>query len=314
MSFHRVSWAALPADVRSSVEERLQAPVRSATTASGGFGHQLASVLTLPGGQSVFIKAIPRTDPLAVDLVIEAAALTALAGTTLAPRLRHKFEVSGWIVLLIEFVPGIHLDLSPGSTGVTALLTALEDLVARSAAAAFASAASTAAATMGWMQGWKRLASSPPPDLDPWARDHLEHLCALEAAWLLHAAGDRAVHGDLRSDNMLQSPDGRVVLIDWAHACAGPACMDLASLAPQLVRAGWDPIEVVALLNNHPATRGEQPAVWALLAALTGYWEHASRQPEPPRACGLRTYQQSAAAAGRALLASHPSLCDRGAS
>ncbi|GGU90429.1 hypothetical protein GCM10010182_01260 [Actinomadura cremea] len=39
-----------------------------------------------------------------------------------------------------------------------------------------------------------------------------------------------------------------------------------------------------------------------VLAALTGYWERNSPNPEPAKATGPRRYQHGASAAGRALL------------
>ncbi|NUU24898.1 MAG: hypothetical protein HOV68_25840 [Streptomycetaceae bacterium] len=93
------------------------------------------------------------------------------------------------------------------------------------------------------------------------------------------------------------------VLVDWAHACLGPAWADLTTLAPQLVLAGHTAPDIADLLIAHHLTAGNLEGAQALLAGLTGHWERASRQPEIARAPGLRAYQHRAAAAGRAILA-----------
>ncbi|MFG3026549.1 hypothetical protein ACGFZQ_50115 [Streptomyces sp. NPDC048254] len=87
--------------------------------------------------------------------------------------------------------------------------------------------------------------------------------------------------------------------MDWAHASRGPACIDAASLAPQIVLAAHAPANIARLLRDHPAT------TTAFLAALTGHWHRNAHQPAPPAPTGLRAYQQRAAAAGLALLDYH---------
>ncbi|WP_406486004.1 hypothetical protein [Streptomyces phaeochromogenes] len=80
------------------------------------------------------------------------------------------------------------------------------------------------------------------------------------------------------------------------------ACIDAASLAPQLVLAGHAPADIARLLRDHPATADSPDTTTAFLAALTGHWHRNARKPAPPGAPGLRAYQQRAAAAGLALL------------
>ncbi|MER6959970.1 hypothetical protein [Streptomyces sp. NPDC000618] len=86
--------------------------------------------------------------------------------------------------------------------------------------------------------------------------------------------------------------------MDWAHATTGPACIDAASLAPQLILAGQTPADIAGLLRDHPATVGSPDTTTAFLAALTGHWHRNARKPAPP---GLRAYQHRAAAAGLVL-------------
>ncbi|MEK8141529.1 hypothetical protein NKH18_00025 [Streptomyces sp. M10(2022)] len=88
--------------------------------------------------------------------------------------------------------------------------------------------------------------------------------------------------------------------MDWAHATTGPACIDAASLAPQLILAGHAPADVARLLRDHPPPpptrtpprRSSQPS------PATGTATPARPHPGA-RGCA---YQHRAAAAGLALL------------
>ncbi|CAM5658407.1 hypothetical protein GCM10010261_62260 [Streptomyces pilosus] len=156
--------------------------------------------------------------------------------------------------------------------------------------------------TTATLHGWNNLLADPPADLAPAARAHLPQLTELEAAWPALAHGDRIVHGDLRADNMVRDHHAGVTFVDWAHASLGPACIDAASLAPQLILAGHTPADIARLLRDHPATANSPDTTTAFLAALTGHWHRNARKPTPPGAPGLRAYQHRAAAAGLALL------------
>jgi aminoglycoside phosphotransferase (APT) family kinase protein len=161
---------------------------------------------------------------------------------------------------------------------------------------------STTPSTAAALHGWDELLSDPPADLAPTARAHLPQLAELEAAWPALAHGIRIVHGDLRADNMIRDHDRGVTFVDWAHATTGSACIDAASLAPQLVLAGHAPADIARLLQDHPATADSPDTTTAFLAALAGHWHRNARKPAPPGAPGLRAYQHRAAAAGLALL------------
>ncbi|MCZ1004187.1 hypothetical protein O1M63_49675 [Streptomyces mirabilis] len=79
-----------------------------------------------------------------------------------------------------------------------------------------------------------------------------------------------------------------MTFVDWGHATTGPACIDAASLASQLVLAGHAPADIARLLQDHSATADSPDTTTAFLAALTGHWHRSARQPAPPGAPGLR--------------------------
>ena len=78
-----------------------------------------------------------------------------------------------------------------------------------------------------------------------WAAAHGSVVTAAEA--LPVAGGDCLVHGDVRSDNLCLQPDGRIRLVDWAHAGVGSPHHDLVTFLPTLrLEGGPRPSSVLA--------------------------------------------------------------------
>ncbi|GHE51311.1 phosphotransferase family protein [Streptomyces capitiformicae] len=298
----RLRWTDVPVPLRARLEDALGAPVTAAVTPSGGFGHQLAAALRLASGRRVFVKAAPDDDPLTAANLHEATVLGALPPDAPAPDLLGIHRAADWTAVVIAHLDGPHPDLSRASGDAGQTWALLDKLTSSPAPAAYAAAVSTSPSTAAVLHGWDELISAPPADLAPAARAHLPQLAELEAAWPALAHGDRIVHGDLRADNMVRDHHLGVTFVDWAHATTGPACIDAASLAPQLVLAGHAPADIARLLRDHPATGTSPDTTTAFLAALTGHWHRNARKPAPPGAPGLRAYQHRAAAAGLALI------------
>ncbi|MFF2520313.1 phosphotransferase family protein [Streptomyces sp. NPDC058086] len=298
----RLQWTDVPPPLRARLEDALGTAVTDAVTPAGGFGHQLAAALRLAGGRRVFVKAAPDDDPLTAANVHEAAVLDALPPGAPAPELLGIHRAAGWTAVVMAHLDGPHPDLSPASADAGQTWALLDNLTSSPAPGPYAAAVSTAPSTAASLHGWDELLSDPPADLAPAARDRLPQLAELEAAWPVLARGDRIVHGDLRADNMVRDHHLGVTFVDWAHATTGPACLDAASLAPQLILAGHTPADISRLLHEHPDTARNPDTTTAFLAALTGHWHRNARKPAPPGAPGLRTYQHRAAAAGLALL------------
>ena len=87
------------------------------------------------------------------------------------------------------------------------------------------------------LNGWSIVASDPGPFLAlricaaEWLDEALPLL--LEAERTAPTAGDQLVHLDVRSDNMCFS-NGRMVLVDWNHACCSNGLLDVAAWLPSL--------------------------------------------------------------------------------
>ena len=140
---------------------------------------------------------------------------------------------------------------------------------------------------------WRRLADGQASD-DPrlvsklW-RGHLAALAALEGGWAALAAGETAVHFDMREDNLLLTEDGQVLVCDWNWLSLAAPWVDLVGL---LISVHGDGLDADALLADHPLTRDvPSRAVDAFLAALGGYFTEAAGQPVLPHSPWIRTHQ-----------------------
>ena len=93
--------------------------------------------------------------------------------------------------------------------------------------------------------------------------------------------GDALVHLDVRSDNVLIEPTGRVVLVDWPHACIGAPWLDLVVMLPSMALEGGGEPEELLVRSGLDAPRD---AVDAVVAALAGYL-HRARAVRTHRGC-----------------------------
>jgi aminoglycoside phosphotransferase (APT) family kinase protein len=146
------------------------------------------------------------------------------------------------------------------------------------------------------------VATNPPADLDDWTKANLDRLDAMARRGIGALAGDRIVHRDIRSDNVLIRPDGRVVLVDWPWAALGPAWFDTALLLVEVCTTGGH--DVPALLAE-TAHRHQVPEadIYGVLAAVAGYCRYSTALPAPPSIPNVRAFQRTQADALVALLA-----------
>jgi aminoglycoside phosphotransferase len=288
---HRLGWAELPDTVRRSVEAAAGSAVVAAASQPGGFSPGVAARLRLADGRRVFVKAAGAgQSPQAVDFYRrEAGVAGRLPARVAAPRLLWSGGGEDWAALVFEDVDG-HTPPLPWRPGDwrrvhDALVTLARDLTPSPVDLA------PIAADPALFSGWRSLAADPAlaARLDPWARDNVDRLAALEAGWPAAAAGDTLVHGDLRADNILLAGE-RVLFIDWPHAGTGAAWVDLLCMLPSVaMQHGPAPAEVWRA--SPPARAADPAAVDAVLAALTGFFVHSALLPAPPGLPTLRRFQ-----------------------
>ena len=298
----RPPYSALPAVVQEWLAGVLGSPVEDAASESGGFSPGVAARVRCADGTRAFVKAVSaEVNPQTPDMHRTEARVTAELPASLgSPRLLASYDDGTWVVLVLEEVDGRPPVVPWRTAELAAALRALDRLAVVPAPAGLP----TAEALLGEdFSGWRRLARDPPADLAPWQVAHLADLARLEAGWVEAATGDRLLHLDARSDNMLVRPDGEVVLVDWPWAAAGAPVLDVVGFVPSAVLDGaGDPEAVLAASAAGRAARPE--AVTALVAAFSGLMEHASRQPPPPGIERVRAFQRrQAEVAGRWLQA-----------
>ena len=133
------------------------------------------------------------------------------------------------------------------------------------------------------LDGWPAVAADPEPFLSTRVVSREWLVAALpilaQAAAECELAGDALVHLDLRGDNLCIR-EGRVLIIDWNHACIGNPAIDAVGWAPSLcLEGGPDPWELV-------------PRSGGLAALIAGYFASRAGLPAPDTAPTVREFQR----------------------
>jgi Ser/Thr protein kinase RdoA (MazF antagonist) len=198
-----------------------------------------------------------------------------------------------WIALVFEDVDGHHPSTPWNPAEVSAVHAALADLARVTTPCRLP--VPTAAELCGpELAGWERIAADHPLALDPWVAGHLPVLRAAADRALAGLEGQTLVHGDVRADNLLLRADGTVAVVDWPHACRGPAWLDRLLLCVNLLLYGG--VDVDPLVAQLALDAGvPEDLLIDVLAGFTGYFLDAARQPPPPALPTVRAFQQAQA-------------------
>lgn len=293
----RPVWGELPREVRGWIEDRLLAPVTSASSAGGGFTWGFASLLRSVRS-TAFVKAAPPENPvIAASYRREAEIVPRLPAAAGAPGVLWQGEVAGWIVVGFEAVEGRapRRPWSPDELGLVIRATTRVALALTPPPVGLTlEPVSSADGEFGAWRGWA--AGAGIPRLHAVGRatqvttGHLDELAALESRWVEATAGETALHFDLRDDNVILATDGQVRLCDWNWLVVGAPWLDLVGL---LISVHGDGLPVGPILDVNPLTRdvGAQD-VDCFLAALAGYFTRAAATPLDFRASPwLRPHQ-----------------------
>lgn len=304
----RLDWSEVPERVRVAVESRLGSPVVSAASQSAGFSPGVAARLRLADGRRVFAKAVgpePNASAPAVHRR-EARITAALPEEAPVPRLlfSHDEGEGGWVVLFFEDVEGRNpaVPWREGELDETLFaLAALAEFLTPSPLDPRAAVGRAEEWSVVGGRYWERLAHERPADLDARSARHLGEFAALEANAPSAVAGDTLLHLDLRADNLLLTPEGRVVVLDWPHARVGAAWVDPVFFAPCAAMQGGP--EPEALLARYPRALGAEPeALTAVVAAVAGFFTWEGLRPAPPGLPTLRRFQAAQGETARAWL------------
>jgi aminoglycoside phosphotransferase (APT) family kinase protein len=294
--------------VQAAVEDRLGSSVVSAVSQSAGFSPGVAARLWTQDGRRFFAKAAgPEPNPLTPAAHRrEARVAAALPEDAPVPRFLFSRDEGegGWIVLVFEDVEGRNpaVPWRPGELYRTLdALTSLSELLTPSPLPpGLVGVVGDWEVICGWH--WRRLAEERPARLDAWSARHLDKLAGLEAEAPAAATGNTLLHLDLRADNLLLTPDDRVLVVDWPHARIGASWVDAVFFAPSATMQDGPPPE--ELLAHYLHGRQADPdALTAVIAAVAGFFTGEGWQPAPPGLPTLRPFQASQGEVARDWLA-----------
>ena len=226
----RLGYAAVPASVRAWVDEALGSPVVTTVEQAGGMSPGCATRLTCADGTRAFVKAVgaelnPDTPVL---FRREVAVLGHLGSHELWARLLASYDDGAWVALLIEDVEGRHPDFGDDAElaavldGTDRLSAVLQDWDVPPTVELI----DVAVAFRKWAATLDSLADAPAETPVPaWLRTDAHGWADLLRE---HASRPmtQVAHWDIRVDNLLRRPDGRIVFVDWGMAARGPAWVD----------------------------------------------------------------------------------------
>lgn len=292
---YRIEWDVLPAAVRAAVADVLGSPVVEARNQEGGFTPSLAARCRLADGRRVFLKAASEavTNERVPDMLRSEAHLCASFPDGFpAPTLRHVLDDGEWIVLAYDEIAGRPPAQPWTEDELDRTIAALDELPTPDGL----DLAPAAARLVGTFGGFRELVMQPPMDVlgDDWTNRNLELLARIEADWTEAVTGDALVHSDVRADNVLLAdpPDGRVLLVDWAHSFLGADWLDLLFALPSIELGGGPPPEEV-VARSVRLRRADPESVTVVAVALLGFFTRHRRFAPPPGAPAVRAFQEA---------------------
>jgi aminoglycoside phosphotransferase (APT) family kinase protein len=284
----RIGWRDLPTPVRGRVERIVGGRVVEAVSQTGGFSPGTADRVRTDDGRRAFVKAVSREISVrSAEMARQEMRITAaLPEHAPVPRMLGGFDDGEWVVLVLADVEGVHPRTPWVASEIDAAVTALGELAAALTPAPSLDLLPTAKDSLrDDFAGWDRVAEDPPADLEPWVAERLPDLRASAARGLATVSvGDTLMHCDIRADNILVRPDGRMIIVDWPWACTGPAWLDTVLLAMNVLVHGGDADRVIAGLDPQ--------AVTDVVTGFTGMFRHLCRQPPPPGIPTVRAFQR----------------------
>ena len=295
----RLEWGEVAPSVRAAVEERLGSRVVEARNEAGGFSPGVAARCLLADGRRVFVKAVsPEQNPQACRIHRrEAEVASQLPEDLPVPRLLDVVDDGHWVVLVLEEVVDGRQPEEPWTHDQLAVvLPALQRFAERVTPTPAPGLQTIADRYVTAFHGWRDIAAG---DVDATSyggavQTSVDRLADLEAGWVEAASGDTLLHTDLRADNLLLTPDGEVVLVDWPWACTGAGFVDLVLFLPSVgLGGGPDPQTVI---ERHGLFADvDDDALLAVFAALAGFFVRQSLDPPPPGLPTVRAFQRSQA-------------------
>jgi hypothetical protein len=284
--------AEAPEAVRDAVARMLGSSICAERPASAGFTWSVASIVVGRGGSRLFVKAAPGGDG---DAVEAGADLAEVVGD-LGPRLAGYAAIDDWRVAAYEVIDGEAVTRWTVDDELPAMLRRMRAIVEPCPVGGTTPYAEAFVPLLGT---WRALNGGDGPPVEhlrgrPLPVDvPIAVLAELESRWLPALAADTALHhGDLRRDNVIRQPGGRLRIVDWTHRWTAPGWMDLVRLAPDVAACGHDPEN---LLRRSPWADAPAADIDVALTGLAGRAWREGLLPEVPQLPGLRHMQREQA-------------------
>jgi Phosphotransferase enzyme family len=295
-------WAEVPGVVQAWAAGVGGGAPDSTRNLSGGFSPGATAVLDCP--RPIFVKAVGvALNPDSPELHRREAVVSAsLPVAPEFPRLLDVYDDGDWVALAFEAIDGRPPMHPWDEHELRAAVRALHSLHHALTPNPLPEAEPATDSLAHLLGGWAELAATAEPSggLDEWCCRNLARLAELESGWREAVAGPTLLHCDVRSDNLLVT-NGGVVLVDWPHACVGAAVFDLVAWAPSVqLEGGPRPEDLLALSGAASAVDSDVLAV--LTAAFSGFLIRHSLQPPPPGLPTLRAFQAAQGAVALAWL------------
>ncbi|MEU8237499.1 phosphotransferase [Actinoplanes missouriensis] len=289
----RIGWADLPGLIRERVEQIIGGgPVVEARSQSGGFSPGTADRVRTADGRRAFVKAVSSALNVVSTVMArrEVRIATLLPPDAPAPRLLGWFEETQddgneWVVLVLEDVEGAHPRTPWVDSEIDAAAAALTDLARALTPAPAVDLPRVPDYIADDFACWGWLAERTPADLDPWLAQNLGALgAAADRGLAAISEGETLTHCDIRADNLLVRPDGRIIVVDWPWGAVGPAWLDTVLLSINVLVHGGDASRLL--------TDVDQDSAVGVIAGFTGYFQWWCRQPPPPGLPTVRAFQR----------------------
>jgi aminoglycoside phosphotransferase (APT) family kinase protein len=279
----RIPWGQVPERVRSAVEVSLGSSIVEAVTQEGGYSPGAAARVRLATGRRAFVKAL-SVDLHSASAALyrnEAAVMPHLPPDLPVPRLLDVHDDGTWVALVFEDVEGSHPEIPWRQDQLDRVTAAIADLSAALDPSPWPSAPTFADVNSGVIRAWQGFATSPPPDLDTSVRTMLDRLADDDVDLEEVVRGDALLHNDIRSDNILLTPQGRVVFVDWGMPCKGAVSLDLMMFAFTAAHQGG--VDADLMVRRHPLTRHvTEGSIDVLVAAGYAAYRLLAQRPMDP--------------------------------
>src|SRR5215469_10234192 len=200
-SGRRLAWHQVPSHVRRAVEAALGTTVVDAVVQTGGFSPGCAARLRLANGGGAFVKTlgVDVHRPSVGLYRSEAAVMPHLPAGLPVPRLLDVYDDGEWVALVYEEVEGRQPTVPWRPDELERVAAALADLGAALRPSPWPGAPDFAEmeGNAAFLGGWRQLAASPPPDVDPWLHGRLDRLAAEGTDLAELVRGNALLHTDL---------------------------------------------------------------------------------------------------------------------